>query len=111
MRVIGTESAAAGTVTSSAGTGSGGFKKGGFKSSFSSVKAAAPAPVKRNVLGDEEDDERMEVDKDRKQDKDQETVEKLGTDESDTDEEEYPPGSYYDPRRPTECSATCSGRL
>lgn len=110
--MIGTESAAAGTVTSSAGTGSGGFKKGGFKSSFSSVKAAPPpAPVKRNVLGDEDDDESMVVDKDRNQDKDRETVEKLGTDESDTDEEEYPPGSYYDPRRPTECSATCSGRL
>lgn len=91
---------------SAATTGAaGGFKKGGFKSSFSSVKTP-PAPVKKNVLGDEDEDEDMIEDRDV--DRDVKPVEKAPLqDESDTDEE-YPTGSYYDPRRPTECSATCS---
>ncbi|KAJ5219763.1 hypothetical protein N7468_008967 [Penicillium chermesinum] len=35
--------------------GKGGFKKGGFKSSFAAVKGPT-APAKKNVLGDDDDD-------------------------------------------------------
>ncbi|THC97476.1 hypothetical protein EYZ11_003064 [Aspergillus tanneri] len=43
-----------GGATKAGGSG-GGFKKGGFKSSFTAVKGPA-APTKKNVLGDYDDD-------------------------------------------------------
>jgi hypothetical protein len=89
----------------------GGFKKGGFKSSFAAVKGSAPpsAPVKRNVLGDEEDtpkpkDEALPVaSKSQKSEN--------GDVESDTDEEygqDYE--GYYDPRQPTGCYGGCASQ-
>ncbi|KAK4863195.1 hypothetical protein LT330_001973 [Penicillium expansum] len=88
--------------------GSTGFKKGGFKSSFATVKGAvAPtAPVKKNVLGDDEED-----DTPKPKDQDPSNVgrpQKIepGDVESETDEE-YGQEGYYDPRRPTDCFAGC----
>lgn len=56
LKVIETPSGIAAT-TSTTTSGGGGFKKGGFKSSFAAVKGSAPptAPVKRNVLGDDDE--------------------------------------------------------
>ncbi|OKL62863.1 hypothetical protein UA08_02122 [Talaromyces atroroseus] len=47
------------TATSSTGASGGGFKKGGFKSSFTAVKgpAAVTPSVKKNVLRDDDDDD------------------------------------------------------
>jgi hypothetical protein len=94
-------------VGSSGGTS--GFKKGGFKSSFTAVKgtAAATAPVKKNVLGDEEDDSLKPLNDDPSIGAKSQKGE-LGDVESDTDEE-YGPDGYYDPRRPTDCFDGCGG--
>lgn len=73
------------------------------------------APVKRNVLGDDDEEEGVQA-----------TTQKAGTAEpnsqtrdtrneveSDTDEEYAPElkdgGGYYDPRKPTDCVASCPG--
>lgn len=96
------------------GKSGGGFKKGGFKSSFAAVKGPA-APVKKNVLGDDDDDDEA----DHSATKEQPSVpsnpvpeEARDGAESDTDEEyarDEEGGGYYDPRRPTDCFAGCTG--
>ncbi|KAJ5151772.1 hypothetical protein N7492_010067 [Penicillium capsulatum] len=97
-------------------SGGGGFKKGGFKSSFASVKGPA-APVKKNVLGDEDEDEEDKTRTSTIQTGaaapqsicDQDTPDDA---ESDTDEEyarDSAGGGYYDPRRPTDCFHGCAG--
>lgn len=106
------------------GSGGGGFKKGGFKSSFSTVKGPA-APVKKNVLGDDEEEEEEDeavAGQGQRAGKEQggggagsrvgrgEEVKEDA--ESDTDEEyarDGEGGGYYDPRRPTGCYAGCAG--
>ncbi|CAI7661333.1 unnamed protein product [Penicillium pancosmium] len=112
---------------SGAGGGGGGFKKGGFKSSFASVKGSpAPGPVKRNVLGDDDDGNTeagvdgqsggsgKESTKAAPTATTATTGSKLVRDdvESDTDEEyarDLDGGGYYDPRRPTGCFGGCVG--
>ncbi|KAJ5975176.1 C2H2 finger domain protein [Penicillium waksmanii] len=118
------------------GAGGGGFKKGGFKSSFASVKGSSATgsgsgtgsgPVKRNVLGDDGDDDgnmNTEAGIDGQTGKEAvkaaptatatTTGSKLVRDdvESDTDEEyarDLDGGGYYDPRRPTGCFGDCGG--
>ncbi|KAL4972442.1 hypothetical protein BDW66DRAFT_144154 [Aspergillus desertorum] len=103
------------------GTGSsGGFKKGGFKSSFTTVKgpAAPVAPAKKNVLREDDDEgDNAPVaaggsDSARsKSDKAPRIIQEQG--ESDTDEESVTDnagGGYYDPRKPTDCFPSCVGR-
>jgi hypothetical protein len=98
------DNAATGTSTG------GGFKKGGFKSSFAAVKGSAPslAPVKRNVLGDEDDtpkpkDEALPV-------ASKSLKSETGDAESDTDGEYgQDHEAYYDPRQPTGCYGGCAG--
>ncbi|KAL3433390.1 hypothetical protein BDV09DRAFT_196873 [Aspergillus tetrazonus] len=104
---------------SASGTGSsGGFKKGGFKSSFTTVKgpAAPAAPTRKNVL--EDDDEgtnapaaaRGDDHARSKSDMAPKIIQEQG--ESDTDEEyvsDAAGGGYYDPRKPTDCSPGCVG--
>ncbi|KAJ5692044.1 hypothetical protein N7462_001467 [Penicillium macrosclerotiorum] len=95
----------------------GGFKKGGFKSSFATVKGPA-APVKKNVLGDDDDDEN-EGSTAAKDPPSSTSLSKPGRDEatrdnvdSDTEEEDArnrEGGGYYDPHRPTGCFAGCAG--
>ena len=117
MRVIGTGDAAPPTGTGATGGGGGGggggFKKGGFKSSFASIKGPT-APVKKNVLGDEEDEEMSgnteSVDARATVKPATETETQTGGAESDTDEEYADsPGGYYNPRYPTGCFAGCPG--
>lgn len=95
-------------TTTTTTSGGGGFKKGGFKSSFAAVKgsAAPAAPVKRNVLGDDDDtlqpkDESLPAAGSR-------SAEKSADMES--EDEGYGQGleAYYDPRRPTDCFAGCA---
>ncbi|KAF7118989.1 hypothetical protein CNMCM5793_008629 [Aspergillus hiratsukae] len=119
LRVIGTTP---GTVAPAAvGTsGGGGFKKGGFKSSFTTVKGPVPAAVstRKNVLGDDDDDDADEaagageLSESARNKPRQDTDAQPDNAESDTDEE-YTSGdmgaSYYDPRRPTDCSSRCPG--
>ncbi|KAJ5435668.1 Zinc finger C2H2, partial [Penicillium cf. griseofulvum] len=95
-------------VVSSGGTT--GFKKGGFKSSFAAVKgtAGAAAPVKKNVLGDEEDDS-LKPHNDDPSNVGRPQKSELGDMESETDEE-YGPEGHYDPRRPTDCFAGCGSQ-
>ncbi|KAL6232047.1 hypothetical protein BDW75DRAFT_243353 [Aspergillus navahoensis] len=102
------------------GTGSsGGFKKGGFKSSFTTVKgpAAPAAPTKKNVLGEDDEgdnvpDAAVGSDSARaKSGKAPRIIQEQG--ESDTDEEyvtDAASGGYYDPRKPTNCFPGCVGR-
>ncbi|CAG8372968.1 unnamed protein product [Penicillium salamii] len=86
---------------------SGGFKKGGFKSSFAAVKGSATpaAPVRKNVLGDDDDAqpkvESLPVAKSQQ-------TENSG--EMESEDEGYGQGqaAYYDPRRPTDCFAGCT---
>ncbi|EPS26510.1 hypothetical protein PDE_01447 [Penicillium oxalicum 114-2] len=121
------------TKPGGSGGGGGGFKKGGFKSSFATVKGPS-APVKKNVLGDEDEEEgdgsgkngiKGEETMDTVQ-KDRELESRRSGDlqgkvrgvegeerESDTDEEyarDREGGGYYDPRRPTGCHAGCPSR-
>ncbi|KAL2001692.1 hypothetical protein VTN02DRAFT_1384 [Thermoascus thermophilus] len=112
LRVIDPHEGGSGTGTS----GGGGFKKGGFKSSFTTVKGPAvpAAPAKKNVLGDEDDDEgagtteRPDATKSRAG---REREAKVDA-ESDTDEDYGADGTdegYYNPRKPTDCFAGCAG--
>lgn len=87
----------------------GGFKKGGFKSSFAAVKgsAAPSAPVKRNVLGDDDETPKPKDEALPAASKPQKS--ENGDVESDTDEEygqDYE--AYYDPRQPTGCYGGCA---
>lgn len=114
MRVINTNQ----TSTASGGTtggGGGGFKKGGFKSSFNAVKGgpAPAAPVKKNVLGDDDEEGGSVENKQSSQAPAQPALTAQADQaESDTDEEysNDPMGEgYYDPRRPTDCFSGCAG--
>lgn len=121
------------SVKTKAGGGGGGFKKGGFKSSFATVKGPV-APVRKNVLGDDEEEEKEEGEEgDRVIGSGQGERQRAGREvgsgpgkgslvgrseevkedaESDTDEEyarDRDGGGYYDPRRPTGCYAGCAG--
>lgn len=113
LRVIGTNErdAVAGGSSSGKGGGGGGFKKGGFKSSFTAVKGpeASTIPAKKNVLGDDdENDEPRSSHENPDLPKSNINNSQANTDaESDTDEEYG--GTYYDPRRPTECGPRCPG--
>jgi len=103
--------------------GGGGFKKGGFKSSFTAVKGpvAPAATVRKNVLGDDDDDDGHDDDDDKADALDRldtpksrprKDEESKAPAESDTDEEygkDDAGGGYYDPRRPTDCFAGCTG--
>jgi hypothetical protein len=96
-------------LSTGASTG-GGFKKGGFKSSFAAVKGAvAPsAPVKRNVLGDEEDTPKPREEAPAAP---QSQKSENGDKESDTDGEYGEDHeAYYDPRQPTGCYGGCPGQ-
>ncbi|GFF50072.1 C2H2 finger domain protein, putative, partial [Aspergillus udagawae] len=119
LRVIGTTpaSGAGGAIGTSGG---GGFKKGGFKSSFTTVKGPVSTTVstRKNVLGDDDDDdadqavgagESSELVRNRPR---QDTDTQHENAESDTDEEytnDDTGASYYDPRKPTDCSLRCPG--
>ncbi|OOF94462.1 hypothetical protein ASPCADRAFT_170405, partial [Aspergillus carbonarius ITEM 5010] len=98
--------------------GGGGFKKGGFKSSFTTVKGpiGPAAPTKKNVLGgDDEDNDVAEADDGSLYIRSQPTrheSSQLDQAESDTDEEyahDVIGGRYYNPRNPTGCSRECAG--
>ncbi|KAL2833668.1 hypothetical protein BDW59DRAFT_63546 [Aspergillus cavernicola] len=112
--------------------GGGGFKKGGFKSSFTTVKGpVAPAPpTKKNVLGDDDDHNDVDIDVDvdvddvdgkpSAEEASDTTRVKAGKStsvvleqgESDTDEEyatNTAGGGYYNPQRPTDCLTGCAG--
>ncbi|PWY64524.1 putative C2H2 finger domain protein [Aspergillus heteromorphus CBS 117.55] len=106
-------------IRSGTSSGGGGFKKGGFKSSFTTVKGpiAPAAPTKKNVLGgDDEDNDVLEADDDtaqgfRNQIAAPSSVQHDQT-ESDTDEEYANSaigGGYYNPRDPTGCFPGCPG--
>lgn len=103
-----------GSISGGVGKGSG-FKKGGFKSSFTAVKgtAAPAAPVKKNVLGDDDDGvEAIRTNVDYQVKPDKHTAVEDNDGESDTDEDyadDRVGGGYYDPRKPTDCFATCTG--
>ncbi|KAJ5208106.1 Zinc finger C2H2 [Penicillium cf. viridicatum] len=88
--------------------GSTGFKKGGFKSSFATIKGtAAPAPPvkKKNVLGDDDEDD---IPKPREDDpSDVGKPQKSEDDDVESETDEYDQEGYYDPRRPTDCFAGC----
>lgn len=121
MRVINTSqnSTASGSTTGGGGGGAG-FKKGGFKSSFNAVKGPpAPAPpVKKNVLGneDDEDDTAVATKQTTNGQLPAQPASSLTAQgdqaESDTDEEylnDPMGGGYYNPRKPTGCFAGCAG--
>lgn len=119
------------TSAGGGGGGGGGFKKGGFKSSFTTVKgpAAPAAPARKNVLGDDEEDDEEEEDNHNNKGDARSTGhtappaatsagsghsarEDRADVESDTDDDygrEDTDEAYYDPRKPTECFAGCSG--
>ncbi|KAL2863106.1 putative C2H2 finger domain protein [Aspergillus lucknowensis] len=118
LRVL--DSGKTGGVPSTASSGGGGrFKRGGFKSSFTTVKgpAAPVAPTKKNVLGDDDEDgddipltEGVSDSGPLKSGKSPSVPQDGG--ESDTDEEyavDNPGEGYYDPRRPTGCFPGCIG--
>ncbi|KAL4772217.1 hypothetical protein BDW60DRAFT_207224 [Aspergillus nidulans var. acristatus] len=103
---------------SASGTGSsGGFKKGGFKSSFTTVKgpAAPAAPTRKNVLEDDEEGNNAPVaarGDDHARSKSDIATMIIQEQESDTDEEyvtDTAGGGYYDPRKPTDCFPGCVG--
>ncbi|KAL2215252.1 hypothetical protein M432DRAFT_593824 [Thermoascus aurantiacus ATCC 26904] len=113
LRVVESSEAGSGTGTS----GGAGFKKGGFKSSFTTVKGPSvpAAPAKKNVLGDDDDEdegagatERPDATKSRAGKEGEAKVDA----ESDTDGEYGADGTdagYYNPRRPTDCFVGCAG--
>jgi hypothetical protein len=88
--------------------GSAGFKKGGFKSSFATIKGtAAPTPLvkKKNVL---EDDDEDDIPKPREGDTSNVgKPQKSEDDDAESETDEYDQEGYYDPRRPTDCFAGC----
>ncbi|OJJ45529.1 hypothetical protein ASPZODRAFT_120003 [Penicilliopsis zonata CBS 506.65] len=103
------------TITSTSG---GGFKKGGFKSSFTSVKGpvASTSLTKRNVLGDDDVEDTGEpkdvLPKDRPSSGKPTATHHDA--ESDTDEDytiDAGEGGYYDPRKPTGCFTGCPGAV
>jgi hypothetical protein len=110
------------TTTGASGSG---FKKGGFKSSFTSVKgpAAATTSVKKNVLGDDDDDgDNVGESNFRASTSGQHSTAAanvpqkdsrlLNDGESDTDDD-YGNGdtgeAYYNPLKPTGCFSGCAG--
>ncbi|KAL4811877.1 hypothetical protein BDW67DRAFT_171105 [Aspergillus spinulosporus] len=114
LRVLDTAKTRSASSTGS----SGGFKKGGFKSSFTTVKgpAAPAAPTRKNVLEDDDEESNAPVaargnDHTRsKSDITPKIIQEQG--ESDTDEEyvtDIGGGGYYDPRKPTDCFPSCVG--
>ncbi|KAJ5162822.1 Zinc finger C2H2 [Penicillium coprophilum] len=90
---------------------SAGFKKGGFKSSFAAVKGTVvtSAPVKKNVLGDDEEDNSPKPQNDDSSEVGRPGKAESVDMESDTDEE-YGPEGQYDPHRPTDCFAGCAAQ-
>lgn len=113
LRVIDNTTASGGTTSSTGNSGGkgGGFKKGGFKSSFASVKGG---PVKKNVLGDEDEgdiekkEKEKDIGKERQGNYGQQGYQGGGglDIESETDEEDY-----YDPRKPSGCSVGCGVKV
>jgi hypothetical protein len=112
LRVI--ETPGEGAAPAPAATSGGGFKKGGFKSSFAAVKGSTvpAAPVKRNILGDDEDDTPKPIDSlPPAASKVVENEERREDVESDSDEGYSHGGdAYYDPRQPTDCFAGCAAQ-
>ncbi|KAK2737909.1 hypothetical protein FQN57_007360 [Myotisia sp. PD_48] len=124
------------TTAGGAGAIGGGFKKGGFKSSFSVISGNAGAAsgvgqtasvprLKKNILGDAEDEDQVgggataDANHPKASSEPQVKVpnaipKRNNGAESDT-EEEYgnddleAGGGYYDPRKPTGCSPDCAG--
>lgn len=118
MRVLDAPKKSSAFSTGSTG-GGGSFKKGGFKSSFTAVKgpAAPTAPIKKNVLGENDDEQdytpAVEGTSDAAGSNPDRVPGIIGVQgESDTDEEyltESLGSGYYDPRRPTDCFPGCIG--
>ncbi|KAL2816766.1 hypothetical protein BJX63DRAFT_135555 [Aspergillus granulosus] len=106
------------TSNSTSSGGSGGFKKGGFKSSFTTVQGptVSAASTKKNVLGDDEGDDRSAAEglSDAARPRSARPPSSLQAGgESDTDEEyatDSAGGGYYDPRKPTDCFSGCVGK-
>ncbi|KAJ5885342.1 C2H2 finger domain protein [Penicillium taxi] len=97
-----------GNGASKKSTLTGGFKKGGFKSSFTTIKG--PVAAKKNVLEDS-DDERPVKSSDNTSSKDYKPAAGGSVQETESDDEQYTNGqAYYDPRRPTSCFPGCPGR-
>lgn len=86
-----------GATTAKSGTG--GFKKGGFKNAF------APVDGGKDEARKEEDDDVVDSVFGKKMAGESNGGEKQEEDDSDiTDQEDY-----YDPRKPTGCTPTCPG--
>ncbi|KIW55735.1 hypothetical protein PV05_04464 [Exophiala xenobiotica] len=79
-----------GGATKSSATGSGGFKKGGFKNAFASAEDDTPVKTEKK-------DDEMEV------------VEKHTPEDDDSDLTDVE--DYYDPRKPTGCMPGCQGHI
>ncbi|PYH96179.1 hypothetical protein BO71DRAFT_375851 [Aspergillus ellipticus CBS 707.79] len=115
---IGTASTIGTGIRGGSSSTGGGFKKGGFKSSFTTVKGPIiPAtPTKKNVLGGDDDDNDVPETDGTGQDYESQLLARSGSrheqTESDTDEEYINNtinGRYYNPRDPTGCFAGCPG--
>ncbi|KAB8217569.1 hypothetical protein BDV33DRAFT_138291 [Aspergillus novoparasiticus] len=111
LRVIDTKASAA---VGTGGGGGGGFKKGGFKSSFTTVKGpvAPTAPTKKNVLGDDDDEDEIPESNytSQRAQATQDLSDQPDYAESDTDAEyssDTMGSAYYDPLKPTGCFAGC----
>ncbi|KAI1945747.1 hypothetical protein LOZ12_003416 [Ophidiomyces ophidiicola] len=107
-------------------TGGGGFKKGGFKSSFAVVSTGVssgtggggatttgPGLARKNVLGDD-DDESIPTPAISSRSKEEKSSKESNAVESDTDDDYggddlKAEGGYYDPRKPTGCFVGCKG--
>ncbi|EEH21373.1 hypothetical protein PABG_03589 [Paracoccidioides brasiliensis Pb03] len=99
------------------GGGGGGFKKGGFKSSFTAVGTGGSAAVgvgkvKKNPLGEDEDEDEgggAGGEEGKRTAPGGLLVRKgnLADAESETDDEDG--SGYYDPRKPTGCFEGCGG--
>ncbi|KAI5289662.1 hypothetical protein KEM54_003476 [Ascosphaera aggregata] len=112
------------TPTTALKGGSGGFKKGGFKSSFASVAGPEPKALK-NVLGPEGDEidvgdnaetELLSVSKAPSGSSSAVSRHVKDEDDAETDEEELDcelkaEGGYYNPFNPTGCTDMQPGRL
>lgn len=112
LRVIDTSENGPGAGTG-AGNSGGGFKKGGFKSSFTAVKGpvAPTATAKKNVLGEDDEDGNAQLQEKPEAAKSNPTDPGFDA-ESDTDDEYsdvLPGGRYYNPRKPTDCFPECAG--
>ncbi|RAL15321.1 putative C2H2 finger domain protein [Aspergillus homomorphus CBS 101889] len=122
LRVIGTPNSGSSVIGAGSGNnhsfgGGGGFKKGGFKSSFTSVKGPVgpAAPTKKNVLGGDDDDhdDSATPESTHTSNRIRSTAAKRSSsqhrlEESDTDCE-VADGNYYDPSHPTDCYRGCAG--